>query len=52
MEQKSAHPAETVSSAFETLTRVGRVLVPLVVAAAITGAGMFVFFELVTLLAY
>lgn len=48
MEQDIRVPANSVTSTIETVRTLGRVFLPLAIAAAITGGGLLVFFALVT----
>ena len=48
MEQDVRAPADAVATTVTTAQRLGRLLVPLGIAAAITGGGLLVFFALVT----
>ncbi|WP_408959530.1 hypothetical protein [Natrinema sp. 74] len=47
MEQDVRTPVDAVATTVTTAQRLGRLLVPLAIAAAITGGGLLVFFALV-----
>ncbi|MCU4741599.1 hypothetical protein OB955_22285 [Halobacteria archaeon AArc-m2/3/4] len=48
MERDLPVATTAIEASVETCQRTGRILVPLLIAAAVTGLGVFVFFELVT----
>ncbi|SER53993.1 hypothetical protein [Natrinema salaciae] len=48
MEQNIRRPVNAVTSTVASIQRVGRLILPLAIAAAITGGGVLVFFAAVT----